>query len=283
MSSEQTVPAASAIPDARQVEATGLGGAWRFADGKIRRGRKGSFEDYPPGKVVGYLRRVGIHSGKTTGDSPVPYSQVEADIETANGLEHFKSSLTDDNGIIRSSSASNGFVWGLLQIGKDEEVMITCELADFETEKGGKPTFVNVWKHKGDWKFDQLVRPKRDKNAPKQSQAEQWLSMESAWKSHPAYADRPARDDDGSGPITHLAELCQECASKGWPTPEQMPSVWLARLAEANGHAVKARLSDYEDDAWGAVRLALKGVTQVPEFLRPHMKAPEPAQGSIAI
>lgn len=284
MNSETTVPA-NVIPNEADVQATGLGGAWRFAEGKIRRGRKGNYEDRPSQKVVGILRRVGIHSGKRESDN-ITYSQIEVDIETANGLEHFKSSLTDDDGFLKSSSATNGLAWGVLNIGKDERIMITCEEASFVTEKGGKPTFVNIWKTKtnegDDWSFSQCVRPKRDKAAPKISLVDQWEMMRGQFTKHPAFADRPvSRDDDEQGnATTHLSALCKECAEKGWPTPEQAPGPWLAMMAAAYKHEPRARLSDYPDDGddsvacWKTIRQALEKRRECPELIRVAAAAP---------
>lgn len=275
--SENTTIDNSVIPDESTVSATGLGGAWRFANGKIRKGRQGAFEDRPSQKVVGLLRRVGIHTGKRESDGQI-FSQVEADIETANGIEHFKSSLTDDNGNLKPSSATVGFTWGLNQIAKDEQVMITVSEAEFVTDKGGKPTFVNLWESpKQDWKFQQLVRPRRDKNAPKVELVDQWRMLEAEFKAHPAFSERAIREDDEAGP-THLSELCKECEAKGWPSPSQVPQVWLKRIAEKSQHPVKAKLTEYDDDVWGQIRVNLQGVTDCPDWLKAA-----PVQGGLSI
>ena len=262
------------IPDDSEVSVAGGTGAWRFANGKICRGSEDQGTLATREKIIGALKRVGIHTGIIQGTT-VPYAQVEADFLGAGGqMIHVKSSLTDDEGNIKSSVATNGFAWGLTQLKENDVVCWTAAAGEPVKRPngtlGGRPTYVNVARVSGKVATP-IYRPKRDKNAPKQSTLEQWHELEPLIRAHPCYADRPS-DGDAGTPQTHLAALTAECLEKGWPTPAQNPSGWLAIVAKAYQGAgtapAYASISQVSEDEWQQIRQFMASVNDCPPLLK---------------
>lgn len=266
MSTTQTT---SNIPDASDVKTPRMT-AWRVASGKILRGseKDGSLEERE--KIVGALRRVGIHFG--TKKDGTPFGQVEADIETTKGMERVKVDLTDLDGKEKGSSASKSFFWGLLQIGKDENCMLTAAQSKEPNKYGKHATYANWFTLKqnaqGGW--DTVMTPKQPRTEEDLDACVERLRGE--LKAHPAYAERSVSeaDDEHGNATTHLSALCKEMSEKGWPTPEQNPGGWLGLCAKYfKEEKPRAALSDYDDDAWGEIRLQMQKLEQCPQSIKP--------------
>lgn len=249
--------------------------SWRFANGKICRGREGDLETRPD--LYGRLRRVGIHSG-TVRDTGRPYMQIECDIEEEDGqLVHAHVGILDDDGNVRSSVAANGLAWGLLQFAPGELMMIEAELSAPYTNPKGKTTqstYVNVLRvtrgEDGKVRAVKVLPPRADKNGPRRTTLDRWNELEPQIRAHPAYAERPSREEDdlsADPEDVHLRELGQDCARLGWPSPQQAPGEWLAMLGAAFGEAPRPTLQSYDDAAWGMVRQMLAGQTEMPQGL----------------
>jgi len=290
MSTTETKPR---IADDSEIKESG-GMTWRFSLGKIVRGR-GDGADVKWAEerkaITGQLRRVGIHRGESNDQYKKQYEQVECDIETAQGLVYVKAGLLSDEPPyeLKVSRSVLDFAWGLTQFtSPDETLRITAAQGEAWVNENGKTmspsTYVNFARvspepdKDGKYSVTPLIRPKADRNAPKVPMNDQWLELRKQIEAHPLFAERPnKRDDSDSGP-THFSELCRECSEKGWPTPEEAAVEWLETLPKLlTGHiGAIAALTDYSEDEWGEVRLALqeraKKSSDMPKFLEPAKK-----------
>lgn len=288
------------IPDDNEVVGGGTGKSWRFSKGKIVSGREkdGTLVDRP--HIRGTLLRVGIHEGVTNDQYAKPYKQVEADIETRDGVIYVKAGLLDGETFeLRPSRSSIDFAWGLMQLVEGDVFQITTAKGeDWEDDKGRNregSTYVNFAKliptQKDDktiYKEERLYRPKVDKDAPKVPMVDQWGALEPQVQSHPLFADRPAShsDDDDGNATTHLSALVKECAAKAWPSPEQAPGEWLAIVAALLGQQPKSSIAQVSDDEWGQIRLGFQARTEkfaaegksetVPALLQPAVERLKP-------
>lgn len=263
MSTTTTQP----IPSEDDVQVSTGRQSWRCANGKICQGSEESGTLVIREKLVGALRRIGIHEGSYDKDGKTKrVYQLEADIETAQGMERVKASLCNLKGENQASGVAVGLAWGLLQIAKDEVMILTTAQGTKKNEYGSYSTFVNV--------FRLPEGSSRGVEVPRRGKSDEPLNdtmakLLSEIRTHPAFAERPAseKDEDGKA-TTHLSALCQECAAKGWPTPEQAPTEWLTANAKAFRHEPRASLSAYSDDEWGDVRLTLQDKKDCPAFLK---------------
>ena len=276
MSTAQTT---NNIPDASDVKIARMT-AWRVASGKILRGsdKDGSLEEKD--KLVGALRRVGIHFGQKKDGSP--FGQVEADIETTRGMERVKVDLTDLDGKEKGSSASKSFLWGLLQVGKDENVMLTAASSKEANKYGKFATYANwsTLKQNAAGGWDSVMTPKQPRTEEDLDACVARLRGE--LKAHAAYADRPSADtdDEHGNATTHLSALCKEMSEKGWPTPEQNLAGWLKLAANYyKEKAPRASISEYDDDAWGEIRQQMLALDKCPKSIELVAVAAESGRG----
>lgn len=273
MSTTETKPF---IPSEETETVGGGGGSWRFAKGKIVRGKeivKNAVVDgqeievetgtYPEERLAltGLLRRLCVFEG-TNKFGPV--HRLEADIETEkDGVVHVSSSLLDQNNNFKVGISAANFAWCLLQYDKDAPMRIETKLGDPiklpNGKPGGRATYVNAFEYKSG-KFYPIYRPKRVEGAAKVSLEDQWAELETQLRAHPAWKEREIQVDDD----THLGVLANECKAKGWPTPMQATPEWLKMIAGAFKHEVRSSLRDYDDEEWGKVREALQKVVDVP-------------------
>jgi hypothetical protein len=259
----QVIPSDSDVPTP-----TGGKSVWRFAEGEIRTGREGEIRTRE--KVVGALRRFGVHFGHTKEGEP--YGQLEADIETRDeGIVRVKAGLTEKGtGAVKPSVAALSFAEGLLDFKPGEIVIVTANLAAKANRYGKFSTYANLYHYDAATKrmTGAARRPKSDLSI-----GEKWTALEAELKRHPAYADRPiseADDADGNA-ATHLSDLCKTCEARGWPTPEQAPAEWLSMAAKAYKSVPRVNptgsLRDYTDHEWGEIHLKLQGVSKMPSAL----------------
>jgi hypothetical protein len=261
------------IPGEEEVPSPSAGReVWRASEGKIVTGRKQDNTLREREKIVGALRRIGVHSGISKIDN-TPYSQLEADIETREGMVRFKSGITDKLGKLQPSTAALSFAEGLLDLAANELMVVTANSSTKENRFGSHNTYINLHH------LDATVRPlktwptKRRPIDKSLTMEEQWSNLEAELQAHPSWAERPKDDteEDEGEELSHLGELCREVAAKGWPTPEQAPQEWLPMVAKFFKHAdkVRASLTDYSDDEWGRVRQAMQAVPKMPDALIP--------------
>ena len=264
------------IPGDDEVQAASGGKSWRFSDGKIVTGRAKENTLASRPHIRGRVLRIGIYEGKVE-EFDRPYKQLEADIETRDGVIYVKSGLLDGETFeLRPSRSSLDFAWGLLQIDGGDIIQITTAQGEPWQDPQGRAreasTYVNVSKliptPEGDkviYKEQRLIKPKANKDAPKVSMVDQWLGFEPQIKAHPLFAERSANHNDGEEKDTHLSLLCKECKEKGWPTPEEAPAEWLAYLQKGfKEEKPRASLQSWSEDDWGSVREALLGQKECP-------------------
>lgn len=282
---DRTIDNQAAMPSRSDIQRESGGASWRFADGRICRGRESALETRPD--IYGRLRRVGIHQGVVP-DTGRPYMQIEADIEDEDGqIVHCHSSLLDDYGQVKSSVPANNLAWALLQFEPGELILLEAgRSAPYKNSLGKEitSTYVNASRIKvgedGVVRATKLMPPRSEKNGPRRTTLDRWLDLEPHVRRHPAFAERPARREDsqeGAPGATHLGVLGQECAAKGWPSPQQAPAEWLAMLGAAFGEPARASLASYDDDTWGQVRQMLAGQTEMPAALEPALARIQPA------
>lgn len=246
------------IPGEEEVAApsAGMRKTWRFANGKICTGSEDGGTYDTREKIVGALRRIGIHEATYNKDGKDKrVKQLEADIETRDyGVMRVAASLIDMKGKDQPSGVSIALAWNLLQAAKDEVVIFTATQGTKKNEFGSYATFVNM----GIYVRGQ-ARPKEAPRRPKVEGETMEIALDkllAELKSHPAWAARPAHetdDEDGSA-NTHLSALCKEATANGWPTPEQAPAEWLALYSALYGEAARSSLGEISEDDWGQVR-----------------------------
>ena len=267
------------IPDDSEVQTPiNRRPTYRFSRGKICTGREedGTLVELP--KIVGRIRRIGVHSGLTK-ETQIPYQQVEADIETSRGNVRIKASLSDKTGKFQPSTSALSFSEGLLELAKDELCVITAQASTKKNAYGTYSTYANAWHYDG----KTSPRPTRRRPIDKsKTMDEQWHLLEAELRSHPAFAERPASEKDEEAGPTHFSEFCRECTEKSWTTPEQNPQGWLVYLAKvAKEPAPRASLASYTQDDWGTLRQALASRTEIPKSLADALAANDPfASGS---
>lgn len=246
---------------------TGQREIWRIADGQLLTGseREGTLRSRE--KVTGLLRRIGIHFG-TTKDTGESYGQLEADVETADGVVRVKTGITEKGtGALKPSVAALTFAGGLLDMARDELIIVTANAGTKVNKFGKTSTYANLYHLDG-----ATLRTREAARRPRDPRPmdEQWEALAAELRTHPAYAERPARetDDEAGNPTTHLADLCRTCAERGWPTPEQAPVEWLALAARAFKQAApKAGLRDHDDHEWGRIHQAVLDLSALPAAL----------------
>lgn len=270
------------IPDESEVTASASRSSWRCANGKICKGSEDDGTLVTREKLVGRLRRIGIHDAvySREGKDRRVY-QLEADIETRAGMERIKASLCDLRGNDQPSGVAIGLAWGLLQIAKDEVLVITATQGTKKNEFGSYSTFVNTFTLP-DGKTTAVEVPRRPRSDDPMEETLEKLLAEI--RTHPAFADRPAHetDDDDGNATTHLSALVKECAAKAWPSPEQAPGEWLAIVAALLGQQPKSSIAQVSDDEWGQIRLGFQARTEkfaaegkaetVPALLQPAVE-----------
>ncbi len=267
MSTTQTTD--TYIPSDDEVKASSSRQSWRLANGKVCRGSEDSGSLETREKLTGKLRRIGIHDANYVRDGKDKrVYQIEADIETANGPERLKASLCNLKGEDQPSGVAIGLAWGLLQLAKDELMVVTATQGTKKNEFGSFPTFCNIFRLKpGSTTAVEVPRRARSEEPMEDTLGKLLEEL----KTHPAYSDRPVSDsdDDEGGATTHLSALCKECTEKGWPSPEQAPAVWLAKLGALLGKPNLSSLAQVSDDTWGEIRQKFAAMTACPSWLAP--------------
>lgn len=264
MSTQTTERPEGYIPGDDEVQVSRGGKAWRCASGKICRGSEKAGNLETREKITGRLRRIGVYEGEYQGER---IYQLEADIETATGMERLKASLCDDDGRDKASGVALGIARGLLGIAKDELMIVTASQGTTENKYGKFPTFVNFFRLP-DGATKGIEVPRRPKDNRDMDTILSDLLDEI--KDHPAFAERPASESDEDGKATtHLSALCKWCEERAWPTPEQAPAEWLSMLASAFGHEERATIGKYSDDEWGDVRQKMANLKAMPKKLEP--------------
>lgn len=251
----------TALPSASEVESVSGGKSHRFSEGRIVTGRDKDGTLKVIDAIVGRIVRVGIHEAVTRDEHKRPIMQVEADIETEDGLIYVKAGLLDQEEFrLRPSTSAIHFAWGLTLFSPEDIVQIKASQGvEWQDERGRerKPsTYVNwakVVQEEGKWLAKPVYRPKPVKDAPKKSQVEKWQELEPQLRALPHFAPRPAGRDDDEEP-THFSELEKELKGFSWVTPTEAPTEWLQLVANYFGHSPKQALSQYDDDDWGKVR-----------------------------
>lgn len=252
------------IPAEDEVVANPSRTTWRFADGVICTGSKDKGTHQTREKIVGRLRRIGLHDKTYTvnGDEKRVY-QLEADFETAAGPTRVAASLCSMSGQDQASGVACSFAHALLQFAKDELTVWTAAKSKEKNKFGSYSTYVNAFRLK--------PGSSQGTEVPRRAKTDDTLEVTlskllAEIKTHPAYADRPVHesDDEDGTPNTHLSAFCKECAEKGWPTPEQCPGDWLGMVAKATGQPVQSSLSGVSEDVWGELRLKLAARTETP-------------------
>lgn len=269
------------IPSASEVQTpTGGKSAWRFSEGQIVTGREsdGTLRSTP--SIVGRLRRIGIHSGVTRDTPPIPYIQLEAEFEQADGLCRVKAGVTDQKGNLQPSTPALNLAEGLLELALNELAIVTAAKST-KLNRFNKPTtYANLYHcDPTTLKGTQVRRRPIDKN---KTMEDKWLELEAEIRLHPAYKERPRDENE----ITHYSELCKELTAKNWPTPDDAPAEWLQQMVAAFDE--RPTLASFNDDEWGEVRQLLATATLIPTLLQPaaillgKMQAPKAKTGAFA-
>ena len=277
MSNTETTTEPTNVIPGDDVERESSNQSWRFANGKIVRGKEKTEQVVIPStgettevklgtypeeieSVTGLLDRLWVADYHHEKFGRI--YKLEADIQTRDhGMRRIACKLLDTKGEVKVSISALNFAWCLLQFKKGDALRIETVLGKPIVKDGvelGSPTYVNAFTIEGN-KAKPLYRPRRDADAPKQTPLEQWRELEPQLKAHNAWAERDTDGDEGdggSGAATHLSELCRECDERGWISPQKSPGVWLEIMQGFHEEAApRASLSSFNDDAWGEVRL----------------------------
>jgi hypothetical protein len=270
------------IPDAEDIKVTG-GKQWRFSRGKIVQGEEkpagsGNFERETK-RLIGRLERVGIYEGIGKSDNQ-PYSQVECDLMTKEGLQHVKGGLNDPDFaelVLKPSVSTVKFAWALTQYKKGDIVMLEATqskdpatyVVNGVKKKGSHVTYVNCFRVEGN-SATPIYSPKRNEHEAPKSLVDQWLELKPQIEAHDAYAPRPRRDDDDGGAVeaSHYSHLCNLCRERKWASPEQATADWLELMRKAfQEEKPRARLNDWDDDSWGQALQTVGNMETVPKTI----------------
>ncbi len=251
--------------------------AWRFANGKIVRGRKGE-EEYLEA-IVGALKRVTVFYGEL--DTGERYGKLEAELEGKDGPIVAGSSILSATNGRPTLSSSITFAQGLLMTAVGEVVQITCN-AGKENKFGATPTYVNMSRLSqhpvtGDWRAIPIRANGGD------SWSEDLLNdLLEKIRQHPAYADRPARanadeDSDNASGAAHYIKMASELSrERGWVPPMADTEGWLSLLkavASQRKEDVPKTLEAASDGVWGAMLTGLQNSAAKPKALKLAPKA----------
>lgn len=256
--------------------------AWRFADGKIVRGRKNE-EEYLEA-IVGVLKRVTIFYGEL--DTGAKYGKLEAELEGKDGPIVVGSSILSATNGRPTLSSSITFAQGLLLCGAGDAIQITCN-AGKENKYGATPTYVNLSRLSqhpvtGEWR---AISIRSNSDDP---WSEDLLNdLLGKLKEHPAYADRPQRmsaeeEADNASGSAHYIKMASELArERGWVPPIADPEGWLSLLkavANQRKEPAPATLEGASDAIWGAMLTGLQNSPAKPKALK---AAPAPVEEDI--
>ncbi|AIE83513.1 hypothetical protein [Fimbriimonas ginsengisoli] len=295
MSTTETRPA---LPNESDVKVASGGKAWRFSKGRIISGREEDGTLVERTSIIGRIQRVGIHEGVTTDQYKKPYRQVEADIETNDGVIHVHAGLLDNETFeLRPTQAALTFGWILTQVkSSDEIVRITTAKGEPWTDDKGRAreasTYVNLALVGADMIARPVYRPKTNPNAPKVSSVDKWRAIEAELRgdpiegvaAHPLWAERPAREDDGASDASlppSLQTLFAVCNKKGWPTPREAPEEWK-KLFAAYFQRGAGEIGEYSEDEWNDLALALNGKENPPALIKPAVERAAAAKAQAA-
>jgi hypothetical protein len=257
------------IPDDSEVPTPTGRCTWRISDGKIQTGRDVDGTLQTKEKLVGRLRRVSIHTG-TLRDKATAYTQLEIDLETAQGPTRVKTSLSDTTGALKPSVGACSFAEALLDVAKDELIVITANSSAKPNKYGKHSTYVNI----GILKPGQVnaTPTKRRPYNPDLTLDEHWEQLAAEILKHAAYKARPEREDSRA-PGGSLDGLNADLKAREWPTVAEIPDVWLAQV-RAVYHMDEAEvdtmptIASIKDDVWNELRLKLASLEGPPKMIR---------------
>lgn len=172
---------------------TGGNRSWRPAKGKIVRGREedGSLEERPA--LLGYLRRVTVHYDTLQDGSR--YGKLECELETNTGPEVFGANVLNPTNGKPTLSSSVTLAQALLECAAGELVQVEVHQSTKPNRFGTLSTYVRVTG------VDPATLRATARKARREDgeQGPQWDGdyldeLLERLRSHPAYADRPARE-----------------------------------------------------------------------------------------
>jgi len=191
-------------------------GAWRIADGEVRRGRPidGSVETTE--QLYGYLTRISIYEGVTQDD--MPFERLEIAILTNDGEQRLGTYCRKPTDGKPSYSVLMTLGPALLQCAKGEPITISAHKSAKPNSYGTFNTYANVSR----------IDPVTGKKHPiylrsKEGTATQGKNYD--WsesgvqellddlREHPAYADRPELESEAEGdPMVAIGWPAFQCA-----------------------------------------------------------------------
>lgn len=213
----------STIPSADQINTGASSQNYRIAGGKVCTGREedGSYRVVP--RLVGLLKRVGIHAGIT--QDGTEYQKLECDLETSEGLVHLGASYPEDRSRVAVAVVTLGE--GLLAVEKDELIAIDSSRSKEKNKHGKFTCYANVY-HVDP---KSLVPTWAKKKVTEKGTAplENMEEIERHLAEHPAWAPRPKRDAESEdAEDSSWGLLANEIRVKGiWPDTEKYEKEYL--------------------------------------------------------
>lgn len=216
----------STIPSADQINTGASSQNYRIAGGKVccGRGSDGTYRAVP--RLVGILKRVGIHKGITSDGGE--YEKLECDLETSEGLVHVGANYPENRARVAVAVVTLGE--GLLAVEKDELIAIDSSLGKGKPDRNGKIInycYTNVYRVDPKTLVAKFVKNKvTEKGTPA---LENLAEIERQLAEHPAWAPRPKRDAEGeAGEDSAWGLLANEVRVKGiWPDTEKYEKEYL--------------------------------------------------------
>ena len=120
---------------------------WRVANGEICTGREEDGTLKTREKIVGLLHRIGVHEGHSKQNGTY-FKQLEADIETAEGVVRLKASVSDIGGAMKPGVAAITFAEGLLELAKDELFIARAAQGTKKNKYGNYTSYTNLFHYK---------------------------------------------------------------------------------------------------------------------------------------
>jgi hypothetical protein len=260
-----TVADPSTLPD--QINTAGGAKGWRVADGAFARGRQDDGNLETRKAFLGYLKRVGIHEANL--DDGTPYAKLECEIECASGLESIGAALLSATSGKPSYTQCIGLGQFLLDVQPGQLVQIEANAGTTKNKYGKYTTYVNGFTV--DPITLKATRKRYDNNITGDEALKAFLGgIVEKIRQHPAYAERPKREDKDGG---HLDALKTETSQHDWPAicADSEPE-YLALMQKAFKQAGFKAFADITEDYWGEFRESAQANNwKMPPALKPAL------------
>ena len=250
---------------------------WRIADGQFRRGREieGTLVSREPNRIVGIVTGFRVFSGNF--DDGKPFTQLEVDVLTAEGMEYFKVNKNIKEGWWPTQGV--GLAKYLTEIKEGRTYIFEPQLAAKKNSFGSQNTFMDVSLWNETTRKAEMIQTEYDGQKFKDIADDVFEKLES----HPLYKER--EQEKAESEKTEKDWFLEMLEAKSWPAYEGNEAAYVEAL---NTELLKAEngaiaVEDMDDDYFNFARQAWDQVNECPigkaepakaEVKKPGLKKP---------